>query len=98
MADGTTKRIEDIEIGDWVWAEDPETGEKGPRQVTATIVGSGEKNLVDIEIDGHTITATDNHPIWVECCKASFDAAALEPGYEVLTAAGYTLDVGRAPQ
>jgi hypothetical protein len=93
MGDGTTKPIEELRAGDWVWAEDPETGVRGPRPVTALIVGQGEKDLVDVEIDGHTITATANHPIWVDCCKSWLDAAELQPGYEVRTAAGYTLDV-----
>lgn len=34
MADGTTKPIEDIEIGDEVLAYDPQAGERRPRKVT----------------------------------------------------------------
>ena len=37
MADGTTERIDDVQIGDMVMATDPETGERGPRRVTDTI-------------------------------------------------------------
>ncbi|WP_007026266.1 hypothetical protein [Saccharomonospora iraqiensis] len=41
MADGSTKPIADVEVGEKVWATDPETGEEGPRTVTATLTGSG---------------------------------------------------------
>ncbi|WP_436888253.1 polymorphic toxin-type HINT domain-containing protein [Nocardiopsis dassonvillei] len=51
MADGSHKAIEDIKIGEKVWASDPETGEEGPRTVLATIVGEGTKTLVEITVD-----------------------------------------------
>ncbi|MGW4115107.1 RHS repeat-associated core domain-containing protein [Actinosynnema sp. NPDC004786] len=74
MADGSTKAISEVEVGEEVVATDPGTGESGPRTVTATIVGQGRKALVDltVDLDGPdgdrtaTITATDNHPIWVD--------------------------------
>ncbi|MEE2042212.1 RHS repeat-associated core domain-containing protein [Nocardiopsis tropica] len=64
MADGSHKPIEDVKIGDQVWASDPETGEEGPRTVLATIVGEGVKTLVEITVD----TATQ------------IDAGTLDPG------------------
>ncbi|MEE2041021.1 polymorphic toxin-type HINT domain-containing protein [Nocardiopsis sp. CT-R113] len=54
MADGSQKPIEDIRIGDLVWASDPETAEEGPRTVLATIVGEGVKTLVEITVDTTT--------------------------------------------
>ncbi|MEU2156246.1 RHS repeat-associated core domain-containing protein [Streptomyces sp. NPDC019396] len=51
MADGTRKDIKDVKIGDQILATDPETGQTGPRKVTALIQGGGEKQLVDITID-----------------------------------------------
>ena len=55
MADGTAKAIDEVELGDWVLADDPETGERGARQVTDLIVGRGRKELIDIELgDGET--------------------------------------------
>ncbi|MGW4974236.1 Hint domain-containing protein, partial [Streptomyces albidoflavus] len=50
MADGTTKPIEDVAIGDTVLTTDPETGETSPQKVTATITGKGTKHLVDITL------------------------------------------------
>lgn len=91
MADGTTKPIEDVELGDLVWAADPETGEEGPREVTRLITGHGDKTLVDIEIDGATVTATDHHPIWVNNQGQWVDADNLEPGDYLLDEHGVTL-------
>ncbi|WP_241479697.1 RHS repeat-associated core domain-containing protein [Nocardiopsis lucentensis] len=54
MADGSTKPIEDVDVGDQVVATDPETGEQTARTVLATIVGSGAKTLVEITVDPTT--------------------------------------------
>jgi hypothetical protein len=91
MADGTTEDIEDVEVGDWVWAVDPESGEAGPRQVTALIPGFGTKVLVDIEVGGSTVTATGGHPIWVTTRGEWVDAEDLRPGDVLLDETGVTL-------
>ncbi|MFF3379928.1 polymorphic toxin-type HINT domain-containing protein [Streptomyces sp. NPDC002680] len=70
MADGTTKDIEDVEVGDEVQATDPETGEFGPRKVTRLIViADAEKyfNELSIATDNgiEKLTATHDHPFWV---------------------------------
>ena len=93
MADGTTKPIEDVEIGDYVWATDPETGEAGPRRVVDTIIGGGTKELVDINIVGSTITATDQHPFWVDDRGRWIDAGDLHAGDVLLLADGSTVTV-----
>ena len=54
MADGTTKAIEDVEVGQKVLATDPETGEQSARTVAATIDGEGAQTLVQITVDGTT--------------------------------------------
>jgi hypothetical protein len=91
MADGSTRPIEDVDIGDRVWAADPTTGEAGPRQVTALITGHGDKTLVDITIDGDTITAIDHHPIWVTSEGHWVDAEHIQPGDYLLDEHGVTL-------
>jgi len=48
LADGTTKPIEDVEIGDQLLATDPVTGETGPREVVVTITSQGRKDLVEL--------------------------------------------------
>ncbi|MBB5495728.1 colicin E3/pyocin S6 family cytotoxin [Nocardiopsis metallicus] len=54
LADGTTKPIELVEVGDHVLATDPVTGEEGPREVSDTIIGSGVKMMVEITVDTTT--------------------------------------------
>ncbi|WUW19284.1 polymorphic toxin-type HINT domain-containing protein [Streptomyces sp. NBC_01463] len=99
MADGSRKPIKDIKIDDRVQAADPETGEAGPRTVTALIKGQGEKQLVDLIVDtdgtkgtkgtktGH-LTATDGHPFWVPALHEWVEAGDLQPGQWLQTSAG----------
>ncbi|WP_157608841.1 hypothetical protein [Saccharomonospora glauca] len=55
-------------------ATDPDTGESEPQRVVATIVGRGEKDLVEVtvDVDGEagdavsTLVATAEHPFWVD--------------------------------
>ncbi|MGW0803301.1 SpvB/TcaC N-terminal domain-containing protein [Nonomuraea sp. NPDC002799] len=96
MADGSTRPIEEIEIGDEVLATDPATGRTEPRPVTGVITGDGAKSLVQVTVDvdgeqgGETagITATDGHPFWVASLGRWVDAGALEPGMWLRTSAG----------
>ncbi len=91
MSDGSTKDIEDVDVGDIVWAADPETGERGPREVVALIIGQGTKHLVDVTLaGGGTVTATDAHPFWVDSDGEWVDAADLQPGDVLLTPDGVT--------
>ncbi|MFD7528669.1 polymorphic toxin-type HINT domain-containing protein [Streptomyces sp. NPDC059849] len=84
MADGTSRPIKDIKTGDKVLAIDPQTGETGPRAVTALIEGNGEKQLVDLAIDtgqsqnakNGSITTTEGHPFWVPALHQWIQASA----------------------
>ncbi|MFC5826052.1 SpvB/TcaC N-terminal domain-containing protein [Nonomuraea insulae] len=101
MADGTTKPIEEVEVGDKVLATDPETDQSEPRLVTDLILGEGDKNLVEISVDidgdrgGKTagITATDGHPFWVEKLNRWVDAGELKAGMLLRTSAGTYVQV-----
>ncbi|MEU6865675.1 ricin-type beta-trefoil lectin domain protein [Streptomyces sp. NPDC046876] len=100
MADGTTKPIEKLEPGDRVLATDPETGETVAKDVTATILGEGEKNLVEVTVtDNETgtasdvITATDKHPFWVVDLAEWVDATDLQPGQWLRTSTGTHVQV-----
>jgi RHS repeat-associated protein len=88
MADGTTRAIEDVGVGDRVWAEDPETEDVGPRQVTAVITGNGSKDLVDIVVVGDIVTATDGHPFWIDDEGHWVRAEDLAPGDVLRSADG----------
>lgn len=88
MADGSTKPIADIQPGDQVLAADPETGEEGPRNVTAVWVHSD--TLIDLELNDGTIaiTTTEDHPFWNRTDQQWQPASALDPDDELLTPEG----------
>ncbi|MFC3994827.1 polymorphic toxin-type HINT domain-containing protein [Nocardiopsis sediminis] len=93
LADGTSVPIEDVAVGDEVLAFDPLTGEEGPREVTDTITGDGQKTLVTLTIDTgdgttETITATDEHPFWTPEQAQWVDAIDLEPETWLRTSTG----------
>jgi len=60
MADGTTKPIQDITVGDQVLATEPETGEHSARTVTHVWVHQDQ--LVDLQLDNsRSVTTTEDH-------------------------------------
>ncbi|WUO26534.1 polymorphic toxin-type HINT domain-containing protein [Streptomyces sp. NBC_00287] len=97
MADGETKDIEDIEVGDEVLATDPETGEAGPRKVTHLIVTEDDKHFNELSIateDGiEKLTATHEHPFWSPSEDNWVPARQLEPGMTLRTDEGDTVIV-----
>ncbi|TDC42380.1 polymorphic toxin-type HINT domain-containing protein [Micromonospora sp. KC213] len=88
LADGTSRPIEKVAVGDLVRATDPITGVTVAKPVTATIVGDGDKKLVDITVGASTITATHNHPFWVPELSQWVDAERLTPAQWLRTGAG----------
>ena len=68
------KAIEDIVVGDYVWAWDEETGEKSLRRVTETYVNQTSE-LVHVFVGGEEIITTPTHPFyspvkgWTEACQ-----------------------------
>ncbi|MFF3127582.1 polymorphic toxin-type HINT domain-containing protein [Streptomyces sp. NPDC057908] len=97
MADGDTKNIEDIEVGDMVMATDPETGKQGPRKVTRLIRSEGEKQLNTLTIltpDGpEKLTATREHPFWSPSERAWVETGELAPGMTLRTDTGETVEI-----
>ncbi|WP_232837440.1 DNRLRE domain-containing protein [Lentzea terrae] len=100
MADGTSKPIDQVELGEKVLATDPVTGQTEQRVVIATITGEGQKNLVEMSIDtdndgkgDNKLTATDGHPFWVAEPGEWRDAKDLRPGNLLRTAAGTFVQV-----
>lgn len=57
------KPIEEIEVGDYVYASDPETGESGYKEVLQTFVNESSE-LVHIHINGDEIVSTPTHPFY----------------------------------
>ncbi|WP_450152388.1 polymorphic toxin-type HINT domain-containing protein [Streptomyces dioscori] len=97
MADGSTKDIEDVEIGDEVLATDPETGETGSRRVVRLIVTEEDKHFNELSIatdDGvEHLTATFEHPFWSPSQQDWVDAGDLGPGTTLRTDEGDTVTV-----
>ncbi|HET6353791.1 polymorphic toxin-type HINT domain-containing protein, partial [Streptomyces sp.] len=88
MADGTTKQIQHVRLGDHVLATDPVTGTTGPQTVQRVITGEGAKRLVRLTIDTDgargnatgSFTATDNHPLWLVDQNSWIPAGQVQPG------------------
>ncbi|MFB7239321.1 polymorphic toxin-type HINT domain-containing protein [Streptomyces sp. NPDC056269] len=97
MADGNTKNIEDVELGDEVKATDPETGETGPRKVTRLIVTEDDKQFNELAIATprrpSKLTATYEHPFWSPSQRAWIEAGQLTPGMTLLTDTGQTVTI-----
>ena len=56
--------IENIQIGDMVWSENPETGEKALKRVVQTFVNETIE-LVHVFVNGEEIVTTPEHPFYV---------------------------------
>ncbi|MFI1397372.1 polymorphic toxin-type HINT domain-containing protein [Streptomyces sp. NPDC020681] len=101
MADGSSKPIEQVEEGDEVLATDPTTGKTSKEEVTDTIVGKGEKHLVELTVDTDgkrgtatsKITATEGHPFWSPSLKKWLKAGELKPGQWLQTSSGTWVQV-----
>ncbi|MFJ4460600.1 RHS repeat-associated core domain-containing protein [Streptomyces sp. NPDC088928] len=97
LADGTTKKIEDIDDGDEVLATDPLTGETVPEEVIATILTKDDKDFTQLTIrsdDGQDkIVATDTHPFWSVDQQQWIDAGDIESGTHLRTVSKGAVEV-----
>ncbi|MDQ0941112.1 polymorphic toxin-type HINT domain-containing protein [Streptomyces sp. V1I1] len=98
LADGSSKPIEEIQLGDKIMATDPETGETAAREVVGTIVTEDDKQFVDLTIKGEAeqpaaLISTTTHPFWVESEGAWIEAGDLQPGMELRKPDGETATV-----
>ncbi|MDH2410859.1 polymorphic toxin-type HINT domain-containing protein [Streptomyces chitinivorans] len=72
MADGSTKPISEVKVGDRVLAAHEVTGEITVSPVTGVIIGDGLKDLVTLSVDAdgdgrsQRITATAEHPFYAQ--------------------------------
>ncbi|GLY00664.1 RHS repeat-associated core domain-containing protein [Actinoplanes sp. NBRC 101535] len=86
LADGTSKRFDELEVADEVLATNPVTGEQGPRQIEAIWIH--EDDLYELTIDGETITTTEDHQFWNQTHHRWQDAQELDEGDRVHTPSG----------
>ena len=80
------KPIEKVKAGDFVYSENPETGEKGLKKVVQTFVNETEE-LIHIHADGQDIVTTPEHPFYVPV-KGWTNAADLRAGDILVTVNG----------
>ncbi|MGW7285251.1 RHS repeat-associated core domain-containing protein [Streptomyces sp. NPDC054847] len=92
MADGSSKQIKDVVLGDKVTVTDPGTGDNSAREVVRTIVTEDDKHFVELKVatpDGASrLTTTVTHPFWVASEQKWIEAGDLRPGMELLTPEG----------
>jgi hypothetical protein len=97
LADGTTRAIEDVRIGDRVAASDPQVQLTTTRPVTNTFTTEGDKDFtlltVATEQGPATVTATDNHPFWLADDQRWKNAGDLRVGDELHTPNGASVVV-----
>ena len=97
MTDEGLVAIEDIEVGDYVLAEDTVTGEQEYKEVLNVFVSQTNKLVHVTTADDNsetTINTTDNHPFYVEG-KGWVPAIELEAGDQLRTADGEIETVSR---
>ncbi|MFD0430477.1 polymorphic toxin-type HINT domain-containing protein [Streptomyces zhihengii] len=97
MADGSSRPIADVALGDKVTVTDPSTGENSAREVVRTIVTEDDKHFVDLSVatpaGPAALTSTVTHPFWVASERAFVEAGDLRPGMELLTPRGERVEV-----
>ncbi|MEH1789028.1 MAG: polymorphic toxin-type HINT domain-containing protein [Nostoc sp.] len=88
------KNIEDIQVGDWVVSDDPNTpGEIEAHQVLDTFVRETTA-LVDLYVDGEVISTTGEHPFWTPD-RGWVEAKNLQVGSLLQTEDGRVIDVDK---
>ncbi|WP_327183053.1 polymorphic toxin-type HINT domain-containing protein [Streptomyces sp. NBC_01334] len=98
LANGKTKPIEKVKLGDKIAATDPKTGGTTVREVVGTIVTEDDKHFVDLTIKGgssatESLVSTTTHPFWSESAQAWIEAGDLKPGMRLHAANGGTVEL-----
>lgn len=89
MAEGPTKEIKDVRVGDKVLATDPETGQSKAEPVEQLIQHSGKHQMVRVGLaDGSVLNSTDGHPIWDASTGRFTGASKLRVGDKIETSTG----------
>jgi RHS repeat-associated protein len=91
MADGSTKPISEVEVGDEVWATDPESGESGARTVEAELPHTDQ--LLTLETSSGDIVTTEDHQYWNETDGEWQGAQRLDEGDRLRTSDGTVVTV-----
>ncbi len=96
MADGSTKALDSVKVGDKVEATDASTGKTSPQRVTRVWVNE-DTDLMDVAVSFGTKTATihttQHHPFWDATRHSWVDAENLRAGDRLKTANGIVVSV-----
>ncbi|MFE7566110.1 DNRLRE domain-containing protein [Streptomyces sp. NPDC057539] len=102
MADGSSKNIEDLDVGEQVLATDPETGDTRAREVTDTRNHKSDKHLTTLTVDPDgkngqakpaKITSTSAHLFWLPDAGKWVKAQQLKPGMWLQTSSGTWIQI-----
>ena len=97
MADGSTKRIVDVQVGDQVLSRNPATGKDEAKTVTATVERHAPV-IVDVVLRDaktgktETLTCTPEHPLYVQS-QGWVEAGSVGIGSSIVSRAGPALQV-----
>jgi len=91
-ADGY-KYIKNIQVGDEVYSENPETGEKGLKKVNNIFVNETDI-LIHVYVGNEEIKTTPSHPFWVVGI-GWVEAEALEIGDKLLRYDGNVVEINK---
>ncbi|WDZ84085.1 polymorphic toxin-type HINT domain-containing protein [Micromonospora cathayae] len=99
LADGSSRRIDEVAEGDQVVAQDPETGRSRVEPVTDLHVNQ-DVELTDLAVrteDGEFVTleTTQNHPFWSDSRQEWVDASELRPTEVLRTATGEVVSIAK---
>ncbi|MEU4569620.1 FG-GAP-like repeat-containing protein [Micromonospora sp. NPDC023956] len=99
LADGDTRRIDQVIEGDQVLAHEPETGQTSAEAVTDLHVNR-DVELTDLSVrteDGEFVTleTTQNHPFWSESRQEWVNAGELRPTELLKTSSGEIVSVAK---
>ncbi|MFF0717060.1 polymorphic toxin-type HINT domain-containing protein [Streptomyces bauhiniae] len=100
LADGSTKAIEDVKVGDEVSATEPATGRTNAHHVVETIVTKHDKKFVELTViepsdnsSTGSLTATANHPFWSPSLADWVDAGDLRKSMLLREPDGHTVKI-----
>jgi hypothetical protein len=90
--EGGYKNIEELQVGELVWAWHEETGDLALKPVLQTMQREADA-LVELQVGADMVQATPEHPFWAN--GAWTDAGNLVKGDELLRSDGLTMPVGQ---
>ncbi|GAB3816276.1 polymorphic toxin-type HINT domain-containing protein [Kribbella italica] len=101
LADGVSKPIEKLKLGDRVLAADPVSGKTAGQTVVGTILGQGNKSLVTLTLaiesatakNTSALTATEGHPFYLPKSRRWVHANDLRVGDELQSLRGESVRV-----